>query len=153
MQRAFRWVRWSWVAVALSAALMPVDLSAAPQSEGEKATETPHEGGLVEEIDFEGLQRVEAAAIRVLLSSRRGKPYRPQAVAEDIRAIYGMGYFQDVKAYTEETGTGGVRLVFVVTEKPAVARVEIKGNDDVSEEDIKNVVDIRPFTILSEAKV
>jgi outer membrane protein insertion porin family len=110
-------------------------------------------GPVIEEIDFEGLQRVEAAAIRVLLTSRRGKPFRKEAIADDIRAIYGMGYFQDVKAYTEETATGGVRLVFVVSEKPAVARVEIKGNDDVSEEDIKNVVDIRPFTILSESKV
>ena len=40
----------------------------------------------------------------------------------------------------ETTDTGGVRLIYVVTEKPAVAKVEIKGNDDVSEEDIKNVV-------------
>src|SRR5688572_5180210 len=49
--------------------------------------------GTLEAIDFEGLRRVEPAAIRVLLTSRRGRPYRPSAVSEDIRAIYGMGYF------------------------------------------------------------
>jgi outer membrane protein insertion porin family len=151
-----RWVRSAGVLLAFFGVLRPIELAAAappPAKEGQAESEGAHEGGVLEDIDFEGLQRVEAAAIRVLLTSRRGKPFRPQAIAEDIRAIYGMGYFQDVKAYTEETGTGGVKLIFVVTEKPAVARVEIKGNDDVSEEDIKNVVDIRPFTILSEAKV
>src|SRR5262249_45003787 len=146
MQRAVGWFRRVGVLVALAGVLLPASRLRAQNEDTPKAEPAPqHEGGLVEEIDFEGLQRVEAAAVRVLLSSRRGKPYRPQAVSEDIRAIYGMGYFQDVKAFSEETGTGGVKLIFVVQEKPAVAKVEIKGNDDVSEEDVKNVVDIRPF--------
>ncbi|MCK6550349.1 outer membrane protein assembly factor BamA [Myxococcota bacterium] len=130
------------------------------QSDGQPETQTstaadvtPSEGGeLLDAIDFTGLKRVEAAAIRVLLTSRKGRAFRPDAVAEDIRAIYGMGYFRDVKAYLDRSG-GQLRLVFEVTEKPAVARVEIRGNDDVGTDDIKDVVDIRPFTILNEAKI
>jgi outer membrane protein insertion porin family len=118
-------------------------------------TSTTSEGTepLVEAIEFEGLKRVEPAAIRVLLTSRRGKPYRPSSVSEDIRAIYGMGYFEDVKAYEERVASGGVKLIFVVKEKPSVAKVVIAGNDDVSDDNVKDVVDIRPFTIYSEAKV
>jgi outer membrane protein insertion porin family len=109
--------------------------------------------GIIEAIEFEGLRRVEAPAIKIVLSSRQGKPFTRQAVAEDIRAIYGMGYFQDVKVFRETLPTGGVRLTFTISEKPAVRKVELRGYDELSEDDIKEVVDIRPFTILSESKV
>lgn len=109
--------------------------------------------GVIESIEFEGLRRVEPPAVKLVLSSREGKPFSRQAVAEDIRAIYGMGYFDDVQVFKETTPRGGVKLVYVVSEKPAVRKVEIVGYDELSEEDIEEVIDIRPFTILSEAKV
>jgi len=109
--------------------------------------------GLIEDLAFEGLKRVEPAAVRVVLSSRVGKPYAAAAVADDIKAIYGMGYFDDVAIYRESLPSGGVRLVYEVSEKPAVRKVRILGYDEISEDDLKEVVDIRPFTILNEAKV
>ncbi|MBI4815915.1 MAG: outer membrane protein assembly factor BamA [Deltaproteobacteria bacterium] len=103
-------------------------------------------------IQFEGLRRVEADAVRVVVASRPGRPVNPSAISDDIKAIYAMGYFDDVRAYTERTEEG-IRLIFEVSEKPAVRKVDIRGNDDLSLDDIKNVVDIRAFTILNEAKV
>lgn len=133
---------------------LALGLAAAPAQgqvpEERAATVRP---GTIQEIAFEGLRRVEAAAVKLVMTSREGRPYRPEALAEDLRAIYGMGYFEDVRAFREELPTGAVRLVFVVTEKPAVRRVEIRGNDDVSTDDLREVVDIRPFTILNEARV
>ena len=111
------------------------------------------DGPVIEAIEFEGLRRVEAAAVRIVLANRTGKPFRPGAVADDLRAVYGMGYFADVKLYRESGKEGGIKLIFVLTEKPAVRRVVYENNDDLSTDDIKEVVDIRPFTILSEAKV
>lgn len=108
---------------------------------------------VIRAIEFEGLRRVEAAAVRILLANREGKPFRPSAVPDDLRAVYGMGYFADAKLFKEDTEDGGIKLTFVITEKPAIRRVSIEGNDDVSTEDIKEVVDIRAFTILSESKV
>jgi outer membrane protein insertion porin family len=142
----------------LVALLVQSSLAARVYAQAETGTSTaaevaPSEGGeLLDSIDFTGLKRVEPAAIRVLLTSRKGRAFRPDAVSEDIRAIYGMGYFRDVKAFLDRSD-GQLRLVFEVTEKPAVARVEIRGNDDVGTDDLKDVVDIRPFTILNEAKV
>ena len=116
------------------------------------ATAYAQDAPVIRSIEFEGLRRVEAAAVRLVLANRAGKPYRPDVVADDIRAIHGMGYFADVKLYRENV-KDGVKLIFVLREKPAVRRVVYENNDDVSTDDIKEVVDIRPFTILSEAKV
>ncbi|MCA9550886.1 MAG: outer membrane protein assembly factor BamA [Myxococcales bacterium] len=111
------------------------------------------DGPKIEDLQFEGLRRVEPAAVRVVMTSRTGKPFKAEAVPEDIRAIYSMGYFDDVQVFREDLESGGVRLIYVVTEKPAIQKVVIEGNDEISDDDVKEVVDIKPFTILNEAKV
>ena len=116
------------------------------------AAQAQSEEPVLRAIDFEGLRRVEAAAVRIVLANRVGKPYRPDAIGDDIRAIYGMGYFADVQVY-KAPAEDGVKLIIVVSEKPAIRKVSYEGNDDVDSDDIKEVVDLRPFTILSEAKV
>ncbi|MBK8012813.1 MAG: outer membrane protein assembly factor BamA [Deltaproteobacteria bacterium] len=104
-------------------------------------------------LQFEGLRRVEATALRAVMSTRVGRAFSPAALAEDIRAIYALGYFEDVRAFREGPSDDGWTIVFVLKEKPGIRRVQIRGNDDLSTEDIKAVVDIRPFTILNAAKV
>ncbi len=108
---------------------------------------------IVEKISFEGLRKVEPPAIKLVMTSQEGKPFSKAAIAEDIRAIYGMGYFDDVQGFREFIDDDSVKLVFVLREKPSVRRVEIRGNDEIGEDDIKEVIDIRPFTILSESKI
>ena len=107
----------------------------------------------ISELTFEGLKRVEADAVKLILSTRKGQTFVPSKVTADIRAIYGMGYFSNVEVYRESTGADSIRLVYKLTEKPAIRRILIEGNDSISDDDIKEVIDIRPFTILSESKV
>ena len=107
----------------------------------------------VASVEFEGLERVEAAAIRQVLVNRANRPFRPDQVPNDIRAVYGLKFFSDVQLYSEPVDNRSIKLIFVLVEKPAVRRVVYEGNDDVSTDDIKEVVDVRPYTILSEAKI
>lgn len=109
--------------------------------------------GIVSGLRFEGLRRVEPDALRLVLSSRVGRRFEANLVAEDIKAIFGMGYFRDVRVFRVPGRDGGVELVYELEEKPAVRRVVISGNDEVSESDLRDLVDIRAFTILNEAKV
>jgi len=111
------------------------------------------EGSIVREIAFEGLRRVEAAAVEVVLTTREGQPFRIRAVAEDVRAIYGMGFFEDVEVHADRAESGGVNVTYRVIEKPAVRKTEVVGNSSVSTEDIEEVLDIRPFTIFDESRV
>ncbi|MEL6184956.1 MAG: outer membrane protein assembly factor BamA [Myxococcota bacterium] len=114
---------------------------------------TALEGRTLRTIRFEGLRRVEAAAAKLGLTSREGRRLALSNVAEDVQAVYGTGYFNDVQAFAEPAGAGEVDLVFVVKEKPAVRGVVIKDNESIGDDDVEEVVDIRPFTILDEKKV
>ena len=110
-------------------------------------------GNPVARIEFEGLRRVEDAAVAQVLKSREGEVLRPDIVSEDIRAIYKMGYFKDVSVSGEGTPDGRVIVVFQVAEKSAVRRVRIEGNDEISTADIEEVIDISPLTIVRASKL
>ena len=50
------------------------------------------------EIRIEGNQRVDQEAIRVHIKSRPGEPYDAEKVDQDLRAVYGMGFFEETGA-------------------------------------------------------
>src|SRR5262249_17189365 len=52
----------------------------------------------VASVGIQGNLRVEEDAIRVHLRSQAGQPYDAETVDSDIRAIYGMGFFDQVRA-------------------------------------------------------
>lgn len=113
-------------------------------------------GRVVREIQVEGVRRVDEGTVKLVLSSRPGRPLSLTNAAEDLRAVYGMTFFSTVEVFARlvEGGkdAGKVDLVIRVKEKPAVRQVVIQGNDALSDEDLKEAVDIRPFTILDEAR-
>ena len=74
---------------------------------------------MVTQVLIEGNVRVEDDAIRVNLESRAGQPLDPARIDRDVRAIYGMGFFEQVNVEQREE-TGGVVLVFKVEERPLV---------------------------------
>ncbi len=97
-------------------------------------------------------RRVESDAIRVVLQSQPGEPLSRTQLAADLKAIYALGFFADVRAELEDSDEGP-KLVFVVTEKPSIASVDYTGNDEVDIEKLKEVVDIQPLSVLDVAKI
>lgn len=100
------------------------------------------------DVTVEGVRRVDPEAVLAVVKSRAGAALDPVTVTTDLRSIWATGFFRDVRAETEP-GTGGVRLVFVVVERPAIQEVKYVGLDDLGEDDMKPVVDVKPYTILN----
>jgi len=100
----------------------------------------------VEDIRVEGLQRVEAGTIFGSLPVRIGDTYSDDKAAASIRALFGLGLFNDVRI----TVNGNVLLV-VVEERPTVADVSFSGtkefDKDVLVKALKDIglSDGRPF--------
>ncbi|MCC6156785.1 MAG: outer membrane protein assembly factor BamA [Deltaproteobacteria bacterium] len=103
-------------------------------------------------IDVEGVRRIEADAVISKMTSRVGDDFSLQSVDQDIKAIYGMGYFYDVSIDRTDV-EGGVSLTVTVSEKPAVQEYVFVGNKHIGEEKIKENTDLKPNTILSDAKI
>src|SRR5439155_94663 len=69
-----------------------------------------------------------------------------------IRAVYQMGYFEDVRVETEPVA-GGVEVIFVVTEKPFVTEILYDGNDNVKDEKLTEKLTVRPQSFLDQQQI
>ncbi|MGA9525259.1 MAG: outer membrane protein assembly factor BamA [Myxococcaceae bacterium] len=121
-------------------------------------TDAPVDGSQEEpnrivEIRVEGNRRVEAAAIQRALVQDQGSVFDPGKTSEDIRALWRLGYFSDVQLLVQRMPQGGVVYVVRIKERPAVRDVKLSGNDELSKDDFKETLDIKPNSILDVAAI
>jgi len=103
-------------------------------------------------IRVEGANRVGPDTILRVMESRVGGEFDPAKIRADVKAIYRMGYFSDVKIDAENE-PGGLRLVVLVVEKPIVSSIVIEGNKEVDTADLKEALTIKERSLFQEDKV
>jgi outer membrane protein insertion porin family len=103
----------------------------------------------LKDVKITGNVRVEDDGIRLHLKSRAGDSFDSKTVEQDVKAIYRMGFFEDVQA---ELSPDGV-LTYAVKEKPYVHEVKIQGASQVTREKIETALGISPRSILDRVKV
>ena len=103
----------------------------------------------LKEVRVQGNLRVEEDGIRLHLKARTGDLFDPSAVEQDVKSIYRMGFFDDVKAELSPEGV----LTYTVKEKPYIREVKIQGNSQLTKEKIETALGIGPRTILDRDKV
>jgi outer membrane protein insertion porin family len=106
----------------------------------------------VDSVEIWGNQRVEKEAIMAVLRTKKGDKYDPEKLDKDLRDIYKMGFFTDVKIETEN-GPKGKIVTFNVIEKPTVGRIVFVGNEEIDSDDLKKEVGIEKYSILDQNKV
>ncbi|MBW1780352.1 MAG: outer membrane protein assembly factor BamA, partial [Deltaproteobacteria bacterium] len=70
----------------------------------------------------------------------------------DLRDIYKMGFFKDVRMETED-GPAGKVVTFHVVEKPSVGKIVFVGNDEIDEDDLKKELGINLYSILDNNEI
>jgi outer membrane protein insertion porin family len=107
---------------------------------------------LIASIAPEGNFRIDSGAILRNISSRPGDIYETEQLRNDMKNVFKMGYFDDVRLRVEDTERGKA-IKFEVKEKPVIAQVTISGQDDLKEDDIREVISVIPNTILNQQKI
>ena len=125
-------------------------LSVEPESKPEASVKVP--SLKVVRLQFRGNRKVEDDAIRVNLHTLPGSSLNKDTLQDDVRAIWKMGYFEDIQVETTDT-TGGVLVSFVLKEKPAIRKIYVSGHDEVGLSKINEVLDIKKEQILDLAKI
>ena len=103
-------------------------------------------------VAIEGNARVDDEAIRIHIQSHPGTRIDRTLLDSDVRAIYAMGFFENVEVERRDEPEGAV-LVFRVRERPLVTEVAIERNKKVRTEDLEAALKIRPRTILDGEKL
>ena len=116
--------------------------SSAVQAQGQEL-------GVVRLITIEGNNIVDTETIRAsILKTRLGEEATEQKIIDDIRAIYDLGYFEDVQA-TVDPALGGVEVVFHVVENPIVREVTFSGVPGIAFEKYARDMKTQPGLILT----
>jgi outer membrane protein insertion porin family len=103
----------------------------------------------LKDVKVSGNLRIEDDGIRLHLKSRPGELFNSANVEEDVKAIYRMGFFDDVHAELTPDGV----LTFAVKEKPYVRELKIQGASQVSREKVEAALGVSQRTILDRTKV
>lgn len=105
------------------------------------AEENQQELPLITGIQIKGLKRIEEGAVKNRISIKLGEVISREKISEDIKSIYKMDYFEDVKVDIEPF-EGGVKVIYTVKEKPTIVKVSFEGNKEYNEDKLKEIVTI-----------
>jgi len=101
---------------------------------------------------IEGNQRIETDAIRRVIKTKAGDVLVAKNTAEDLKAVFGMGYFDDVQIQSEREADG-IKLLFKVVEKPTVRSIQVTGNVVFDEDEVKKSLTLKkdPFLTFTQS--
>ncbi|MEN9798929.1 MAG: hypothetical protein RL653_2625 [Pseudomonadota bacterium] len=130
----------------------PAEAADAPTKAPEADAPAEATGDKVLDVRVEGNRRVEAEAIKRALRTRVGAPFERARTPDDLRALWALGYFSDVQLLVQRIPRGVVYVVRV-EERPALREIKLEGNEELSKDDFKEALDLKPFSILDTEAV
>jgi outer membrane protein insertion porin family len=107
---------------------------------------------IIKDLIVEGNRRVQEAVILGRIQSKPGATFNPSQLSDDVRSVFGLGFFDDVRTKVEDF-EGGVKLTFQVVERPFVRDVEFSGNRRISNETLREKIDIKLGSVYNPVDV
>jgi len=115
------------------------------------------ENNRVNSISIEGLLYTSQASLTSRISVKENTSYPPSILAEQVKksieSLYETGLFDDVKASAVYGTSGDVDLIFEVKEQPALDTLVIKGNDDLTEDELRLKTRITAGAVYSKSEL
>src|SRR5713101_1789072 len=107
---------------------------------------------VIKDIAVQGNRRVQEAVILGRVTAKIGSPFVPTRLAEDIRNVFALGFFDDVQLKVEDF-EGGVKLVFVVVERPFIRDVVFAGNKKLDSATLQEKIDLKLGSVYNPVDV
>lgn len=106
----------------------------------------------VASIEIRGAKRIEIPAIAGRLTLKAGDRYTPDNVRGQVKILYDTGFFEDVQVEIESIAEG-MAVTYVVQEKPFITEIVFDGNEQLTDEKLKEKTTIKSQTFLDQQQV
>ncbi|NVN98237.1 MAG: outer membrane protein assembly factor BamA [Geobacteraceae bacterium] len=103
----------------------------------------------IAEVLISGNRRIESPAIMTAVKLKSGDKFFEEKIDGDIKSIYALGFFTDVKA-DKSISDKGIAITYIVTEKPVVREILFEGNKALNNDKLKDAMEIKPNAIFSQ---
>jgi len=114
---------------------------------------TPAHTRVVKKIIITGNRKIETETIRYKLITKESQKFSPANIKKDIKAIFSLGYCSNISVEKTINRDGTVTLKYIVKEKPVIKEFEYRGNSAIDLSEIKDVNDIKPYSIINRTKL
>jgi outer membrane protein insertion porin family len=101
-------------------------------------------GGVISDIRVEGNQRIEAGTVRSYMLVQPGDTFDSDQLDRSLKTLYATGLFSDVSLRRE-----GNTLVVRVAENPIVNRIAFEGNHQLTDENLRGIIALRPRAVFT----
>lgn len=119
---------------------------AAPASAPRGIAQGKAPAGSLGDVQVRGMKVMDPDVVLMRLSIRKGDSPDAAAINEEVKRIWDMGYFSDVRASLEP----GNMLVFTVVEKPRIDNIVVEGSGKVDNDDILAAMSTKSGAVLNE---
>jgi outer membrane protein insertion porin family len=138
----------------LPAPLSP-EMEAARERAKEKGVLIAEEArpGLIFQLHVVGAEKVEPDAVLVQIQSKIDRRPDQNIIREDVKRIYKMKLFTDIQVSVKKGPNDSVILTYTLIEKRAIGDILFEGASEVSEDDIKEVVDLQSYQVLDIPRI
>jgi outer membrane protein insertion porin family len=106
----------------------------------------------VKAIDIMGNKTASMATLLSKIKTRVGDKYSVNVARDDIKRLYSLGYFDDVRIELESVD-GKVKVIFVVAEKPIVEGIVFKGIRRLSKSIVEEAMKTKKGFYLDKQKL
>ncbi|MBF0573771.1 MAG: hypothetical protein HQK69_08430, partial [Desulfamplus sp.] len=107
---------------------------------------------LVSDVLIQGNKRIESDAVLRVVGVKKGDIFNAEALSKELKKVFAMGYFEDVRVEGKERDNGIV-VIFNVSEKPSVRKIKFQGNHIYEDKEIQEVVQTGTGSILNAFKI
>ncbi|MEW5767899.1 MAG: outer membrane protein assembly factor BamA [bacterium] len=117
------------------------------------------EGKAITNIMVDGLSRIDEKEVKTVIKTTVGEVPSRQGIREDVKAIYALGHFSDVRVDLNEA-ENDVALTFRLEERPLIASISVEENKAIEskklikESGLKEKESFDPYTLIeAERKI
>jgi len=103
-------------------------------------------------VEIAGNKRIESDAIKMIIKTKPGDIYLSKSLSDDLKAVFAMGYFDDIRIEAEDT-PDGKKIIFRVKEKPTIRVIRFNGNKVFNDDKVKENLTIKTGSILNPFKI
>jgi outer membrane protein insertion porin family len=118
----------------------------------DKIQMTLFQRSMVSEVKVLGNERIESDAILRVVKTKPGTVYKNSQLSADLKTIFRMGYFDDLRVEAE-SGDDGMLVTFYVKEKRTIRRIKITGNLRFDDEKIRENLTLSTGAIVNIFKI
>jgi outer membrane protein insertion porin family len=94
---------------------------------------------IVTAIEIRGNKTIGTAKIISKIKTRVGQEYSQNIISSDLKRIYNMGFFSDVKVDRVDF-KGGFKVIFYLTEKPIIEELVMEGNRVIRKRKLQEII-------------